>query len=465
MPAALCARPSTAAVRLRPGLLGSRTPQQRPPQAQQGQEQQQGQRQQQAEDAMGGRGLGAIPESPPRPNAAAPASTLPASVAAAAVSAAAKPTPSRRVGAEPPRKATSLTARQEPSAAGADVLILHAGPLGGAGGAAGDGADDAMGDGMGDARGGGVRGRGTGIHGIGQASEPHAADPTSGPLSDATLRETPLSERAGAGSGAGAGAGEGEADGRAVLPLLAEFEARAAIESISAERVARALGVGAGAAVADRACAGRGGQGGADVAPAAEAAAAHAAASPMASSAALSLRRPAAERLRLITASAAAATATPAARPATAGALRARIRPADERSGPDSRPAERTPAEAPQLGASGSGDELDEHSGSGPLLTRRLVRLLQEVAAERDGLRRELARAREQIAALEAARDAPSAQAAAAASGGPCLGGSELAELQRLRVESGNLWQLLDENKALRAQLKEARNHGFLATT
>ncbi|KAG8462117.1 hypothetical protein KFE25_011567 [Diacronema lutheri] len=217
---------------------------------------------------------------------------------------------------------------------------------------------------------------------------------------------------------------------RVPAALLAEFEAKAAIESHGADRTARALGT-AGAPGASAV----GAEGGI-AAAAAEAAAAEA----EAAASSLSLRRPAAERLRLIAASAAAG-----ARPASAGGPRPAGAARVTRSG--------VPAHALELG---SDDELEgAHADSGPALTRRLVRLLQDVAAERDGLQRELARARERIAVLAGARGAEGGERGPAS--GEQLGGAERAELQRLRVESGNMWQLFDENKALRAQLERGR--------
>ncbi|KAJ1638638.1 hypothetical protein T492DRAFT_858092, partial [Pavlovales sp. CCMP2436] len=205
------------------------------------------------------------------------------------------------------------------------------------------------------------------------------------------------------------------------LNLLAEFEAKAAIASLSAERVAyasassaapteaaRLLAAGAGAA-ADGAEA----DAGVDV---------------------LSLRRPAAERLRLITARAGSSSGVAGARPSTARPTRAAL-------GVNA-------FDSPTRAAAAA----EEEEESAPALTRRLVRLLQDVAAERDGLRRQLARALEQVAALGAKLAAPPADGAPPGAGA-ALDGAERVELLQLRVEAGNVWPLLDENKGLREKL------------
>jgi hypothetical protein len=203
--------------------------------------------------------------------------------------------------------------------------------------------------------------------------------------------------------------------------LLAEFEAKAAIDAHASDRELRAGG-GVGAASA----AGGG---------------PHTA---MATTDALSLRRPAAERLRLIAASASAERARPAS--AAVGG-----RPALGAHASASASAHRGGGAERFSEVSGNGlDRFDGEEEDGPALTRRLVRLLQDVAAERDGLRRQLDKAHAQLAALQA-QPPPAAGAAAAAA----LSDAERDELARLRVEGANLWGLLDENKALRAQLAQ----------
>lgn len=227
-------------------------------------------------------------------------------------------------------------------------------------------------------------------------------------------------------------------------PLLAEFEAKALLAEHSAQRTARARAEGAptpsAAQLSARGSAGDGAEaegGGVGTALAD----------------ALSLRRPAAERLRLIAATSAAAgggRASPARPRSTATAGRS--------GGPTARSC------APALSAAGADGADEDGADDSSTVIRRLVSLVQEVAAERDVLQRQL-RAREP-AATPASTVAAGAEAGVPAGarpgtassdtpgGGGGLSQAERAELARLRAENANMWGLLDENRRLRARLK-----------